>query len=58
MLLEGHKVASTSTEAGLTSLCNRQDILRPITPTNDVARHCKTGLMVQNDEVNSNKLEA
>ena len=58
MFIQGRKVARTSTEAGLTSLYNRQDVLRPITPTNEVARQCKTGLMVQNDEINSNKLEA
>ena len=58
VFIKGRKVAGTSVEVGLTSLCNHQDILTPITPIDEVARFRDTGLMAQNYGANPSKFEA
>ena len=57
VFIKGRKVAGTSVEVGLTSLCNHQDILTPITPIDEVARFRETGLMAQNYGANPNKFK-
>ena len=58
VFIKGRKVAGTSVEVGLTSLCNYQDILTPITPIDEVTRFRETGLMAQNYGANPSKFEA
>ena len=57
VFIKGRKVAGTSVEVGLTSLCNRQDILTPITPIDEVVRFRTARLMAQNYGADADKLK-
>ena len=57
VFIKGRKVAGTSVEVGLTSLCNRQDILTPITPIDEVVRFQTAHLMAQNYGADPEKLK-
>ena len=48
VFIKGRKVAGTSVEVGLASLCDSKDILTPITPIDEVVRFRTTHLMAQN----------
>ena len=58
VFIKGRKVAGTSVEVGLTSLCNCKDILTPITPIDEVVRLQTTRLMAQNYGAEPDKLKA
>ena len=58
VFVKGRKVAGTSVEVGLTSLCDHRDILTPITPIDEVVRFQTTRLMAQNYGADPEKLEA
>ena len=57
VFIKGRKVAGTSVEVGLTSLCNRQEILTPITPIDEVVRFRTARLMAQNYGADPDKLK-
>lgn len=46
--IKGRKVAGTSVEVGLSTLCTGNDILTPMTPIDELLRLKATGLMAQN----------
>ena len=48
VFIKGRKVAGTSVEGGLASLCDSKDILTPITPIDEGVRFRTTHLMAQN----------
>jgi hypothetical protein len=58
VFIKGRKVAGTSVEVGLTSLCDRKDILTPITPIDEVVRFRTARLMAQNYGADPDKLKA
>ena len=58
VFIKGRKVAGTSVEAGLASLCNSKDILTPIMPNDEVVRLEKTRLMAQNYGADPDELKA
>ena len=58
VFIKGRKVAGTSVEVGLSSLCDHKDILTPITPVDEAIRFRSAGLMAQNYGADPNKLEA
>ena len=55
--IKGRKVAGTSVEVGLSSLCTDDDILTPISPIDEVLRLKTTGRMAQNYGANPKRLE-
>ena len=57
VFIKGRKVAGTSVEVGLSTLCTSDDILTPITPIDELLRLKSTGLMAQNYGANTNKLK-
>lgn len=57
VFIKGRKVAGTSVEVGLTSICNSQDILTPITPIDEVVRFQTARLMAQNYGADPDKLK-
>ena len=48
LFIKGRKVAGTSVEVGLSRLCQDDDILTPISPTDEAIRYQYTGLTAQN----------
>ena len=55
--IKGRKVAGTSVEVGLSSLCDADDILTPISPIDEVLRLKTTGRIAQNYGADPKKLE-
>ena len=55
--IKGRKVAGTSVEVGLSSLCDADDILTPISPIDEVLRLKTTGRIAQNYGADAKKLE-
>ena len=58
VFIKGRKVAGTSVEVGLASLCNSKDILTPSMPNDEVVRLEKTRLMAQNYGADPDELKA
>ena len=54
--IKGRKVAGTSVEVGLSTLCTVHDILTPITPIDELLRLKTTGLMAQNYGADAKKV--
>lgn len=54
--IKGRKVAGTSVEVGLSTLCTGSDILTPMTPIDELLRLKATGLMAQNFGADAKKL--
>ena len=57
VFIKGRKVAGTSVEVGLSTLCTSEDILTPITPIDELLRLKATGLMAQNYGANTARLK-
>ena len=57
VFIKGRKVAGTSVEVGLASLCDSNDILTPITPIDEVVRLRTTNLMAQNYGADAEQLK-
>ena len=57
VFIKGRKVAGTSIEVGLSTLCKSDDILTPITPVDELLRLKATGLMAQNYGAHPAKLK-
>ena len=57
VFIKGRKVAGTSVEVGLSTLCTSEDILTPITPIDERLRLKATGLMAQNYGANAAQLK-
>ena len=57
VFIKGRKVAGTSVEVGLSTLCTSDDILTPITPIDELLRLKATGLMAQNYGASTAKLK-
>ena len=55
--IKGRKVAGTSVEVGLSSLCTTDDILTPISPIDELLRLQTTGRFAQNYGADAKKLK-
>ena len=58
VFIKGRKVAGTSVEVGLASLCDSKDILTPIMPNDEVVRLKTTRLIAQNYGADPDELKA